>query len=98
MPQRWFRLPETGSGTIDDPHEPDPLGYDIDGFSGQRSHPDGAPVFVVRVAADSTTLDNLANEPQATPLDQVPVNALNNMLGQNRTGEEWNNAMHTNPE
>lgn len=89
MNSRWFRLPETGSGTDSDPTRPDLLGYTVDGTSGNKSHPDGAPHFVVRVFADETTLDNLAGEPDAQAYDNVPTTALNQMFGQERDSDGW---------
>lgn len=46
MADRWFRLPETGDGSSDDPYRPDTFGHDIDGYSGNTAHPDGAPHWV----------------------------------------------------
>lgn len=89
MANEWFRLPETGSGTDTDPFRPDLFGYDVTGWAGNESHPDGAPSWVVRVYADQTTLDNLANETGVSRYDRLPSQALNNMFGQNRTADEW---------
>lgn len=89
---RWFRLPETGDGTAKNPYRPDLKGHDVDGWSGNESHPDGAPNFIVRVYADSAILDSLANESGVQKLSSVPTTSLNNMFGQNRTDSEWNNS------
>lgn len=86
---RWFRLPEVGDGTVDNAYRPDTKGYDIDGFSGNTAHPNGSPIWVVRVYADEATLDALAAESGVVELSSVPTDALNNMFGQNRTAAEW---------
>jgi len=96
MADRWFRVPETGSGAVDDPIRPDLFGYDVE-FSANKSHANGAPIFVIRVFSDSETLDKLASEPGATELPDVPVTALNNMFGQDRTAETWNQAFAVGP-
>lgn len=85
----WFRLPETGDGTTENPFRPDLQGYDTGGWAGQKSHPDGGPPWVVRVYADQTTLDNLASDPDVQRYDRLPSQALNNMLGQDRDADGW---------
>lgn len=94
MPDRWFRLPETGDGSNDNPIRPDTKGYDIDGFSGNKTHPDGSPYWVTRVYADTTTLDALANETDVVELSNVPKSALDTMFGQNRTKSAWKKAFN----
>lgn len=94
MANRWFRLPQTGDGSFDDPYRPDLFGYDVDGWAGNASHPNGPPKVVVRVFADTATLDELANESQAQSLENVPVKALNNMFGQNRDAEGWDHVFN----
>lgn len=88
---RWFRLPETGDGSIDNPYRPDAKGYDVS-WTGNKAHPDGAPHRVVRVYADGETLDALADEQGVKDLSSVPTQALNNMFGQNRDDDGWNRA------
>jgi len=88
MPSDWFRFPETGDGTLQDPVRPDTRGYDVD-YAGGKPDPNGPPQWVVRVYGDAATLDALADEPQVVRLDSVPVQALNQMLGQERDAEEW---------
>lgn len=89
MANRWFRLQEIGTGGFDDEYRPDFSGHDVDGWTGNKSHPDGSPRWIVRVYADTATLDALAGEPSAQELSGVPTQALNNMLGANRTADEW---------
>lgn len=89
MSRRWFRLPETGTGSLADAVRPDLKGHDVDGWAGTETHPDGAPNWVVRVSADDVTLDSLAAEPDVQALDAVPVTALNQMFGQNRDAAGW---------
>lgn len=89
MTSDWFRLPEAGSGTATDPPRPDLFGHDVDRWSGTKQHPGGAPKWVVRVYADESVLSALANEPQAKRLSDLPVQALNQMLGQDRDAEGW---------
>ena len=91
MTDRWFRLPKTTdeeTGTT----KPDFKGHEdaIDGWSGNKPHPDGSPSWVVRMYADQSTLDALADESQVVALDGVPTQALNQMFGQNRSSSEWN--------
>ena len=90
--KKWYRLNET-EDALGDPM-PDFNGHrdEIDGWSGNESHPDGAPFWIVRVAADEPVHDELADSlaQGAQALDNVPVEALNNMLGQNRDEDGWN--------
>ena len=93
MPDRWIRTTETTDdigGTT-----PDLKGYDVDGFAGNKRHPEGSPIWVVRVYADDATLDALVAEPQVSELSDGQVeNALNNMsaTGAARSATEWNQA------
>lgn len=97
MPSAYYRLPEIGSGTTTDPYRPDTLGHDVSQTSGGRSHPDGAPVFLVHIRADSDTLDALGNEPQATRFDNVPTQALNQMFGSERTPTQFDGSLSVAP-
>lgn len=90
MVNDWFRLPETGEGTATDPHRPDFHGHDINGWGGNKPHPDGPPKVVARVYGDESTLAALADEPGVQRLNNVPTETLNQMLGQERTAEAWN--------
>lgn len=89
MPSEWFRLPETGDGSTDNLYQPDLYGYAVQGWAGQKSHPDGSPQWIVRVYADETTLSDLASEPNVQRYDRLPSQALNNMLGQDRNADGW---------
>lgn len=87
MAERWFRLPEMGTGTMDDPLRPKYLdGLD---YSGRPEHPDGSPIWVVRVYGTTAELDDLASKQNAVELGGVPTDALNRMLGVNRTASDW---------
>ena len=89
---RWYRLNENEDDLGNS--MPDFNGYrdEIDGWSGNESHPDGAPFWLVRVSADESVHDELEDSltQDARALDNVPVEALNNMLGQNRDEDGWN--------
>lgn len=85
----WFRLQGAGSGALDDPYRPDFKGHDVDGWGGNKHHPDSGPPWVVRVYGDSSTLDSLAAEDGCQRLNSVPTDALNQMFNQNRTDEGW---------
>lgn len=90
MADRWFRLPETTRELPDrNVAMPDLKGYDVDGWSGNKAHPDGAPYWVVRVHADAGTLDALSGESNVIELAGVPTEALNQMLGQTRDATGW---------
>jgi len=85
---RWYRSKEIGSGIRDDPYRP--KGADkADGFSGNKAM-DKAPIWLVRFYGDEATLDEIANMPAVQELSDIPDQALNNMLGQNRSKEKWN--------
>lgn len=89
MTDDWFRVPETGAGTKTDPLRPDLHGYDVDGWAGKKQHPNGSPKWVVRVYGDESTLSALGDESGVQRLDNIPVQALNQMLGEDRSREEW---------
>lgn len=98
MPAEWFRLPEAGSGSGDDPYRP--AYADIArAYSGNKSFPGGAPLWIARVYADEATLDEIANQPGATRLSNGEVvDALNRMgsVGPARDNiEEWNRSFRS---
>lgn len=84
-----MRTQETGNNTPENPDRPDLKGYDVD-YTGNRAHPDGGLPWLVRVYGDSATLDALASETGVTELSDVPADALNKMLGQDRNDTGWN--------
>lgn len=81
MPSKWFRLPETGDGSEENPYRPDLLGYEIDGWTGNKNPDADAPIWYVRVYADESTIQALADEPRAQPLGYIPVSAMAAILG-----------------
>lgn len=85
---RWFRLPETGDGTLDDPYRPKTFGYDVS-TTGTKKHPEGAPHWIVKVYGDEADLDALADEPKAVDLGDTPTGTLNKMKGRDWPGDEW---------
>ena len=91
---RWYRLNEAVDDDIGTERRPDfeGLGDEINAWSGNTPHPDGAPYWVVRVSADESVHEELEDSlsQDARALDNVPVEALNNMFGQNRSEEGWN--------
>jgi hypothetical protein len=86
--KRWFRLPEIGDGSGEDPYRPDTFGHAV-AVAGNKSHPGAAPYWICRVAGPPEVLDALAAEPRARDLSNLPVQALNNVFGQNRNENGW---------
>lgn len=96
MANDWFKLNATGTGTDDDPYRPDFKGHDVDGFAGNEADPNGGPPWLVRVYADSATLDALEADLSAGEqrLSSVPDQALNAMAGQTRDAAGWNDGFN----
>lgn len=93
MASDWFRVQKTGSGTDDDPFRPDLDEFDTDGYAGNEdTETSQNPNMVVKVVGDPTVLDNVAASSQATRLDNVPKQALDQMFSQNRSEAEWDTA------
>lgn len=67
MPDRWFRVSEVGTGTMDDPYRPE-FSDRCNGYSS--FHIGNSPRFVMRAYADDTTLDGIASESKATELSE----------------------------
>lgn len=88
MTNRWFRVPEIGDGTFANPYRPK-YSDRVDAYSGNKSHPDGSPIRIVRFYAPSDVLDGIAAESDAVELSEVPVDALNQMFGQDRDADGW---------
>ena len=75
MPDEWFNVPETGTGTATDPHRPDLPA--VEAWGGNRLA--DAPRYIVRVWAAQTTLDSLAGRDDADRLaDQATAMSLLN--------------------
>lgn len=98
VPAEWFRLPETGSGSTSDPYRPAYVDS-ARAYSGSKSFPGGAPLWIARVYADQATLDAIDSQPDATRLsDSEVVDALNRMesVGPARDSiEEWNSSFRS---
>lgn len=90
MASDWFRLNNAGDGTEKNPNRPDLKGHDVS-YSGNVTHPNGPPGWVVRVHGTEEELDALESDLSGSEkrLDNVPTEALNNMLGQNRDAAGW---------
>jgi hypothetical protein len=65
MPDAWFSVPQTGSGTTDDPYRPD-LPADYERFEGMTVA--GVPRYVVHVWGPSTVLGTLRDRVDAEEL------------------------------
>jgi len=98
MANRWYRAKEIGDGISPiDENDPEntgpyrPKGADLaNGQSGNKRHPKDSPLWLVRFYGDAATLDEIANLSTVNELSDIPDQALNNMMGQNRSKEEWN--------
>lgn len=93
MASRWFRVPVVdvdAEGAVNSPKYSDLA----DAFAGVPGHPDGSPAFVVRFFGDDAALDDIASKSDVIELDGVPVEALNQMVGVERTAAEWNDRFH----
>lgn len=75
MPDRWFRVPEVGSGTTADPLRPK-YSDRVDAHTGNTIG--AAPGWVVRYYADTATLDGIAAEADATEISPTQALALFN--------------------
>lgn len=91
MPSRWFRVPTetiSESGGYEQPKYAD-FGR---AFKAAFEHPDGAPIWVVRIAADTSTLDTIAGKSDTTELSDTAVeNALGSIWGETHAITKWNN-------
>lgn len=88
MPDRWFRVPRVGAGTMTDPYRPE-FSDRCDGWSGQVLT--NSPRYLIRAYADTTTLDGIEAEVNVTALtDEEINNALNSAFdSQNRNIGGW---------
>lgn len=92
MPDRWFRIPETGTGdpSNNDAYRPKYVRSEVEAWSGQKQHPNGSPVWVVRAFGTSTQLNNLASKSDVVELSQSDAKqALDKIFGVSRTASEW---------
>jgi hypothetical protein len=91
MANDWFKLEEAGTGAETDPYRPDLKGYTVDGYSGNKTDPNGGPPWIVRVYADPSTLDALENdlEQGEQRFGNVPEDRLDAMFGQDRDASGW---------
>ena len=89
MAKGWFRLPETED--FDGGKKPDLFGYEgaITRYWATKKHLDGAPIYVVKIQAPVSVLNNLANEPRAKAFEDVPKQALDGLSGENISQKEW---------
>jgi len=87
MADRWFIVPEIGSGEMTDEYRPK-YEADVDGYV-THSIP-GTDRFIVRFYADETTLDDIADQDDTKSLSSTEVrNHLNDMFDANRSYDEW---------
>lgn len=98
MADRWFRIPETGDGTTLNTYRPDYVQSMGLAFSGAKSHPDGAPVWVVCVYGSSDDLNTLAGKAGVQELSRSEMkSAIDKIHGVNRTADEWNSRYRIEP-
>jgi hypothetical protein len=71
MADRWVRVPNSGAGTAADPNRPTYADRTVSWIGARLSSP---PLWVVRMYADSATLDSIAAEGDTTAL--TPEGAL----------------------
>lgn len=92
MPSRWFRVPaetKSDAGGYEQPKYAD-FGR---AFKTGFEHPNGSPIFVARIAADSGTLDTIAGKSDSTELSETQVeDALNGVWDASRSYSEWDEA------
>lgn len=86
MPDRWFRVREVGTGTMDDPYRPE-FSDRCDGFSAFSVG--NSPRYVMRAYADTDTLDGIAAESRATELSaQQALDAYNGSAAGSLAGSD----------
>jgi hypothetical protein len=90
MTRRWYRIHETGTGTIDDSYRADLDAYAdrIEYREEYDPHPDGSPKRLVLVEGDWSLHDDLADDSKIQALDDVPYQALNAMFDVDLTKDE----------
>lgn len=88
MPSRWFRVPDEALSDMDG-NQPKYADFGR-AFKAAFEHPDGAPIWVVRIAADKSTLDTIASKSDSTELSEADVeNALDGITGKTKSYAEW---------
>lgn len=92
MASDWFRLHET-TDSYGVPR-PDLHGIAVANWGGDKSHPNGAPFWVVRVIGTEAALNALEDELSAGEqrLNKTPAKTLNTMSKQDRSASEWDKA------
>lgn len=93
MADRWFRVPVTGDGTMDDPIRPKHADR-VDGFAWtDRGVFSSSPRRLARFYSDDTVLDDIAAESDVQEVS-LPVDSLNNAFGQSRDADGWREGFH----
>lgn len=93
MATRWFRVPTTGSGTLDDPYRP-AYADRVDGYTWTDHDVfGGSPQRLARFYADEQTLDAIAGESDAHEV-AIPIDRLNAAFGQSRDAAGWRAGFH----
>lgn len=96
MADRWFQVPVSGSGTVDDPVLPkyhDTSG--ISDWSGQIVTISGTDYFIVRFYGTTSALDTVESKADATSLQESGLTKsdiatyLNNKTGNSYSFSEW---------
>lgn len=101
MPDRWFRIPQTGNGTPGDPYRPDHVHSmaDIHGYSGNK-YRNQSSRWVVRVYGTESALDSLAAENDVTELTRgEAADHLNSMANtpDGLSADEWESSVYVDP-
>lgn len=96
MANQWFRLHDSVGGDTGDQHAPEyvrSMGLD---YTAQKSHPNGSPIWVVRVYGTSTELNDLRSKNNVVELSRSEAKkALDKMFGVARTADEWEDRFQT---
>lgn len=58
-------------------------------WCGNKSHPEGAPIWIVKAYGTTAELDNLAAKSGVTELPGAPAQALNSVTGLDRSASDW---------
>lgn len=83
---RWFRIPEVGSGTEEDPLRPKYVAdMDVD-WTGNVDREKPPAMFYCRVYGSKEAIRRLQMKPQAVRFRRPPAEALNQATGLTETG------------